>query len=46
MKFDVTIEDCMTPGAFTVGQEQSLAFASAIMSRHGIRHLPVLHQGR
>lgn len=34
----------MTP--HSIGSEQTLATASAMMNKHDIRHLPVLHGGR
>ena len=30
----------------TLGAEQTLAHASDVMKKHGIRHLPILHGGR
>jgi acetoin utilization protein AcuB len=41
----LTIDDVMTPQPFTIGREQTLAVAHAMMDEHGIRHLPVLEQG-
>jgi acetoin utilization protein AcuB len=29
-----------------VGAEQTLAHAAAVMQKHGVRHLPVLHGGK
>jgi acetoin utilization protein AcuB len=40
------IDRYMTPGPFSVGQEQSLAQAHKLMRDHQIRHLPVLHGGK
>jgi acetoin utilization protein AcuB len=40
------IDRYMTPGPFSVGQEQSLAQAHKLMREHHIRHLPVLHGGK
>ena len=36
----------MTPTPHTIGAEQSLEQAHAVMREHRIRHLPVLHGGR
>jgi acetoin utilization protein AcuB len=36
----------MTRSPHSIGAEQSLARAQAVMQEHGIRHLPVLHGGR
>ncbi|MCC7539549.1 MAG: CBS domain-containing protein [Deltaproteobacteria bacterium] len=36
----------MTAHPHTVGQEQTMGFAHALMRKHGIRHLPVLHSGK
>lgn len=38
-----TIEKYMTSNPHSVGVEQSLATAHALMQKYGIRHLPVLH---
>jgi acetoin utilization protein AcuB len=40
------IEDFMTPSPHSIGAEQTLERASAVMREHTIRHLPVLHGGR
>ena len=40
------IERYMTPGPFSIGQEQSLAQAHKLMRDYQIRHLPVLHGGK
>lgn len=40
-----TIAECMTPSPHSIGQEQPLSRASEFMSKHHIRHLPVLHGG-
>jgi acetoin utilization protein AcuB len=40
------IDRYMTPGPFSIGQEQSLAQAHRLMREHQIRHLPVLHGGQ
>jgi acetoin utilization protein AcuB len=42
----VRIRDHMTAHPHTVGQEQMMAFAHALMRKHAIRHLPVLHAGK
>jgi acetoin utilization protein AcuB len=36
----------MSTSPHTIGPKQTLAAASAILRRHGIRHLPVLDAGR
>jgi acetoin utilization protein AcuB len=36
----------MTPGPHSIGAEQTLARAQAVMREHNIRHLPVLHGGK
>lgn len=40
------ISNYMTKSPHTVGSEQTLAVAHALMREHGIRHLPVLHGGK
>jgi acetoin utilization protein AcuB len=40
------IQKYMTTMPHSIGSEQTLATASAMMLEHGIRHLPVLHGGR
>jgi acetoin utilization protein AcuB len=40
------IQKHMTPSPHSIGAEQSLARARAMMQEHRIRHLPVLHGGR
>ena len=42
----LTIKDVMTPCPFTVTEEQSLEQAKHFMYEHGVRHLPVLRQGK
>jgi acetoin utilization protein AcuB len=42
----IPIEKYMTSGAHTVGAEQTLTHAAAVMKQHNIRHLPVLHGGK
>lgn len=41
-----TIQKYMTTSPHTIGVEQTLAHAHAVLREHGIRHLPVLHGGR
>lgn len=41
-----TIQHHMTTTPHSVGSEQTIAKASAMMSQYHIRHLPVLHGGR
>jgi acetoin utilization protein AcuB len=41
-----TIQKYMTTTPHSIGSEQTIAKASAVMSEHHIRHLPVLHGGR
>lgn len=41
----LTIADVMSAHPHTVGAEQTMAFASRLMTQHGVRHLPVLHGG-
>jgi acetoin utilization protein AcuB len=40
-----TIQKYMTTTPHSIGAEQTLARAQAMMAEHGIRHLPVLHGG-
>jgi acetoin utilization protein AcuB len=40
------IQKHMTPSPHSIGAEQTLARAHAVMQEHNIRHLPVLHGGR
>jgi acetoin utilization protein AcuB len=40
------IEKYMTRSPHSIGDDQTLARAKAVMQEHGIRHLPVLHGGR
>jgi acetoin utilization protein AcuB len=40
------IQKYMTTTPHTIGSDQSIAKAAAIMSEHGIRHLPVLRGGQ
>ncbi len=42
----VTAADVMTPEPQVIGPEDSPTQALAIMSRYGIRHLPVVSEGR
>lgn len=41
-----TIQKYMTATPHSIGAEQTLAHAHAVMAEHGIRHLPVLHGGK
>ena len=41
-----TIQKYMTPNPHSIGAEQTLARAQALMAEHGIRHLPVMHEGK
>jgi len=41
-----TIEAHMTPSPHSIGAEQTLARARAVMRDLGVRHLPVLHGGK
>lgn len=41
-----TISDYMTPSPHSVGLNQTLATAHAIMQKHHGRHLPVLEEGK
>jgi acetoin utilization protein AcuB len=41
----LTISDCMTKGAHSIGAEQPLSVAHEMMRSHAIRHLPVLRGG-
>lgn len=41
-----TIAECMTPSPHSIGREQTLATAHAMMRKYRIRHLPVLSGGR
>lgn len=43
---NATIRDYMTPSPHTIGADQPLASAAALMQRHAVRHLPVLRGGR
>ena len=40
------IQKYMTTTPHTIGSDQTIAKASALMSEHRIRHLPVLHGGQ
>lgn len=40
-----TVRQYMSHGAFTIGRDQTLARAHAVMRDHHIRHLPVLEGG-
>lgn len=41
-----TIREYMTPTPHTLGVEQTLERAHAMLKEHGVRHLPVLRGGR
>ena len=41
-----TIQKYMTTSPHSIGVEQTLAKAQAMMREHSIRHLPVLHGGK
>lgn len=41
-----TIQKYMTTTPHTIGSDQTIAKAAAVMSEHHIRHLPVLRGGR
>jgi acetoin utilization protein AcuB len=45
-KTHASIDEYMTRSPHSIGQEQTLARAKAVMLEHDIRHLPVLHGGR
>ncbi len=40
------IQKYMTPTPHSIGAEQTLARAQAVMAEHRIRHLPVMHGGK
>jgi acetoin utilization protein AcuB len=46
MKRVPTVADYMTPAPRSIGADQSIARARAIMREHRIRHLPVLRSGQ
>lgn len=43
---EATVGGCMVPCPRTIGRDQPLARAHAVMREHGIRHLPVLDGGK
>jgi len=45
-KRPTTIGDLMTPNPICIGPEQSLVQAHLLMRSHGVRHLPVVGDGR
>ncbi len=45
-RFAPTIQDYMTASIHSIGAEQTVAKAHAVMREHKIRHLPVLHGGQ
>jgi acetoin utilization protein AcuB len=44
-KNPIPVEEYMTRSPHSIGDDQSLQRAQAIMQEHDIRHLPVLHGG-
>lgn len=42
----LTVGDVMTPQPVTIGREQTLETAHAMMRQHKLRHLPVLEHGQ
>ncbi len=42
----ITVEKYMTRSPHSIGAEQPLSRAQALMREHDVRHLPVLHGGR
>jgi acetoin utilization protein AcuB len=42
----ITVRQYMTETPHTVGTEQTLSAAHALMRKHQVRHLPVLHGGK
>ncbi len=40
------IDQFMTESPYTIGRDQPLSVAGALMAEHAIRHLPVLYRGR
>ena len=42
----IAVQEHMTPSPHSIGAEQSLAHAAALMQKLGVRHLPVLHGGK
>ncbi|WP_437900414.1 CBS domain-containing protein [Sorangium sp. So ce124] len=42
----IRIQDCMTQSPHSIGAEQKVGLARALMRGHRIRHLPVLSGGR
>lgn len=42
----LTMRDAMTPSPHAVGSNQKLSFARELMSKHHLRHLPVLRSGK
>jgi acetoin utilization protein AcuB len=45
-KANLAMRQVMTRTPYTIGSEQSLAKAHAMMREHGLRHLPVLRGGK
>ena len=46
MTSSTTVSEVMTKEPHTVGAEQTVSFAKALMTSNRIRHLPVLHGGQ
>lgn len=42
----LTVGDVMTPQPITIGRDQTLETAHAMMRQHRLRHLPVLERGQ
>lgn len=42
----LVVKHWMTPSPHTVGKDQKLSVAHALMREHGLRHLPVLEKGK
>src|SRR5437763_979869 len=41
-----TVGDYMTPGAYVVVPHETVARAKSFMREHGVRHLPVMEDGK
>src|SRR6476659_8002368 len=41
-----TLKECMTKSPHSIGKEQPLDRARALMKEHSLRHLPVLENGK
>jgi CBS domain-containing protein len=44
--FRLSPPDCMTPGAYVVVPHENASRAKSLMREHGIRHLPVMEDGK